>query len=85
LLLGGHDLPAAAKAGKLGVNGAPTTTELVTGLHDLSNESLGGMAPPLRFPKNRQHPVNRWFYLRVQGGEFTTPDGLQPACRAPVA
>jgi len=73
---------AAAKAGKLGVHGAPTSTELYKGLYSLHDETLGGMAPPLTYTKGKPNPIDCWFWMRTKDGKFTDPYGLKPVCHA---
>lgn len=76
----------AAKAGKLGVHGAPTTAELYKGLYALKGDTLGGLAPPLTFTKGKPTPVDCWYWIRVQKGKFTTPYGTKAVCvKPPVA
>jgi branched-chain amino acid transport system substrate-binding protein len=71
---------AAAKAGKVGVTGAPTTQELTNGLYALHGETLGGLAPPLTFKKGQPNPVHCWYWVATKNGKFTTPYGLKPDC-----
>jgi branched-chain amino acid transport system substrate-binding protein len=73
---------AAATAGKLGVSGAPTTTEVYNGLYSaaLKGTTLGGMVPPLDFVQGKVFSNGCWFFMRTQDGHFTTPYGLTPEC-----
>jgi branched-chain amino acid transport system substrate-binding protein len=72
-------LQAAAKAG-----GSTTSAGLTNGLYKLHNETLGGLAPPLTYHRGQQgHPIDCWFYMREQGGKFTTPYGLKASCQKP--
>jgi branched-chain amino acid transport system substrate-binding protein len=73
---------AAAKAGHLGSD--PTPADVVKGLYALHDDTLGGLAPPLTF-SHGVHSVNCWFVMGVQGGKFTTPDGLTTSCEPGVA
>jgi len=75
---------AAAKAGKVGVNGAPTSAEVLTGLYALHADTLGGMAPPLTYKKGVPNPINCWYWIRTQNGKFTTPYGISPVCVTPA-
>jgi branched-chain amino acid transport system substrate-binding protein len=72
---------AAAKAGNLG-NDA-TAASVKKGLYALANETLGGLVPPLTF-KQGPHSVNCWFVGAIQGGAFTTPQGLKTDCEPGV-
>jgi len=73
---------AAAKAGKLGVHGAPTTTEVYNGLYSkaVNGTTLGGLVGPLHFTKGQITHNSCWFYMRTSHGKFTTPYGLKPDC-----
>ena len=73
-------LQAAAQAGKLGVNGPPTSKELYNGLYSLKGVPLGGMSPPLTFKPNQPNPINCWYWMKVSHGKFTTPYGVKPTC-----
>jgi branched-chain amino acid transport system substrate-binding protein len=71
---------AAAKAGHLGVNGAPTSKELYNGLYSLHGVTLGGMAPPLSYKKGQPNPIHCWYWMSIKNGRFATPYGLKPTC-----
>lgn len=73
----------AAKAGKVGVKGAPTAAELLNGLYSLHADTLGGLAPPLTYHKGKATPIDCWYWIRVQNGKFTTPYGTKSVCVAP--
>jgi branched-chain amino acid transport system substrate-binding protein len=73
-------IQAAATAGKLGVNGPPTSKQLYNGLYALKGDTLGGMAPPLTFKKGQPNPINCWYYMKISNGKFTTPYGLKATC-----
>ncbi len=77
-------LAAAAKAGKVGVNGPPSAQQVLNGLYSLHNETLGGLAPPLNYKKGQANPVHCWYWVRTQNGKFTTPYGLKPVCVPPI-
>ena len=53
-------LSAAAKAGGVTSSAAPTAQQLITGLHTLRNNTLGGMAPPLTFKTGVPNPIDCW-------------------------
>ena len=76
----GQLLAAAVKSAHLKSGEPVTSAEIKTGLYSLHGETLGGMAPPLTFRKGAAHPVNCWFWMRLKGGEFTTPYGLKTTC-----
>ncbi len=66
------------------MGGATTSAGIKDGLYKFNSETLGGLTPPLTFAKGQGHKVDCWFYLRVQGGKFTTPYGLKSTCHTPV-
>jgi branched-chain amino acid transport system substrate-binding protein len=69
---------AAAQAGHLGDN--PTPAQVLAGLYDLKNETLGGLTAPLTFTKGKPTSLKCWFYYQVKNGEFTNPFGVSPTC-----
>lgn len=72
---------AAAKAGNLGVNGSPTSAQLLTGLYTMKGATLNGMAPPLTFVAGQPNPVDCWLsYAVLKGGKFSSPYGLKSIC-----
>ncbi len=73
-------LQAAAKGG-----GGTTSADLINGLYSLHGTTLGGLTPPLTYHRGQGHPINCWFYLRVQNEKFTTPYGLNAVCHPPLA
>jgi branched-chain amino acid transport system substrate-binding protein len=73
-------LAEAVKKGKAGAHGPITSAEIITGLHQISNDTLGGMAPPLTYKAGQPNPVHCWFYVGIQGGKFTAPNGATPSC-----
>lgn len=75
-------LDAAAKAGHLGVSGAPTSQELLTGLYSLHNETLGGMVPPLTYKKGAVTAIDCWYWIATKNGKFVMPFGTKPVCRS---
>lgn len=70
----------AAKKANAGKNGPITSAQIIDGLHMISNDTLGGMAPPLTFKANQPNPVHCWFYVGIQNGQFTAPNGATPTC-----
>lgn len=70
----------AAKKANAGKNGPITSAEIISGLHMISNDTLGGMAPPLTFKANQPNPVHCWFYVGIQNNKFTAPNGATPSC-----
>ena len=70
----------AAKKANAGKNGPITSAQIVTGLHLISNDTLGGMAPPLTFKANQPNPVHCWFWVTIQNHKFTAPNGATPIC-----
>lgn len=74
-------LATAAHAGGMTASATPTAKQLVTGLHTLRNNTLGGMAPPLTFKTGVPNPVDCWQgYAVLKNGKFSTPYGLKSIC-----
>jgi branched-chain amino acid transport system substrate-binding protein len=76
----GKMFQAAAIAGHLGVNGTPTSAQLIKGLDSLKGNTLGGLAPALTFTAGKPHPVDCWYYALLKDGKYSTPFGLKPTC-----
>ncbi len=76
----GQEFMAAAEAGKIGIGGAPSASQVLAGADSLKDATLGGLAPGLTFTAGQAHSVTCWFWMRTQNGKFTTPYGLTPAC-----
>jgi branched-chain amino acid transport system substrate-binding protein len=70
------------KAAQLG--GSATSADFIKGLYKLHNDTLDGLTTPLTYAPGKPHPINCWFYLRVQNGKFTTPYGLKAVCHSPI-
>lgn len=74
----GKLLAAAVTASKAG--GTVTSADLLTGLHALHNETLGGISPPLNFTAGKANTTDCWFWMGTKNGKFTEPYGLTPQC-----
>ncbi len=75
-------------AGKLfqaavSASGSSTVTpaSVITGLYNLHEDTLGGLAPPLTYTKGQSANIKCFFLVGVQNGQYTAPQGLQPACQ----
>jgi branched-chain amino acid transport system substrate-binding protein len=55
---------------------AVTPALVTTGLDKVSNDTLGGFAPPLTFTAGKPHPVDCWYVGRVQNGKASQVGGL---------
>jgi branched-chain amino acid transport system substrate-binding protein len=73
---GGLLLAAAVK--NAGVTASTTVTPalVVTGLNKVSNETLGGFAPPLTFTAGKPHTVSCWYTGKIQNGKESQVGGL---------
>jgi len=81
----GEVVAAAIKAAHAGQNGATVTAaETKAGLYDLHGITLNGLVPPLTYHKGTVSPVDCWYWVRTQGGKFTTPYGTAPFCFKPT-
>ena len=64
------------------VSAHPSSAEILAGLWSMHNNSLGGLAPPLTFAKNKPAPAALCaFVMKVQGGVMKSPYGLKTICR----
>ena len=63
-------------------HGAATPAQMKQGLYALHADTLNGTAPALTFTKGKPTSINCWFWMRMQHGKFSTPDGLTPTCHA---
>lgn len=61
-----------------------TSAELTKGLDSLSNETLGGMTPPLSFAAGQDHHVSCSFVIGLANSKFDMPQGDKLLC-APSA
>jgi branched-chain amino acid transport system substrate-binding protein len=63
--------------------GEPLTRErLLEALWSMKGETLGGLAPPLTFIKNKPPPQSRcWFVMKMSKGQFVAPWGSRTFCR----
>lgn len=82
--ISGLMLAKAVQNVNAGSNGPITAQQIFNGLYAFHDETLGGMTPLLNFHKGVPNLVDCWFWIKVQGGKFTTPYGLAPACSKSV-
>jgi branched-chain amino acid transport system substrate-binding protein len=61
-----------------------TSASILTGLYNLHDETLGGLAPPLNFTKGQQAQPNCFFLVGVKNGHYTEPTGVKTAACAPT-
>ncbi len=74
---------AAAKAANLG--NSATGAQVISGLYDLHNETLGGMAPPLSYANDgKGHQIYCSFVQGVQNGQFVMPQNQTLTCAPPA-
>lgn len=70
---------AAAVAAHLGNHATPA--EVIKGLYALHHQTLGGMAPPLTFARNRPTTgIGCNFVMGIKNGHWTLPIGLKTVC-----
>jgi branched-chain amino acid transport system substrate-binding protein len=68
-------------AAKLGEN--PTGEDVLRGLWSLRDDTLGGLTVPLTFREGqRASPTFCYWPVRIQGGQWTAPQGSQPICQS---
>jgi branched-chain amino acid transport system substrate-binding protein len=69
-----------AAALKANMGDHPTASALTSGLRSLSNETLGGLAPPLTFTGSGAAKVNCFYLMGISSGNWSTPFGTAPSC-----
>ena len=64
------------------VGAHPSSAQILAGLWSLRHDTLGGLAPPLTFAKDKPAPGARCaFVMKVQDGVMQSPYGLKTVCR----
>lgn len=63
--------------------GPLTPATVKDGLYALQGETLGGLAPPLTYQRDRPTFIACYFTIGVSAGRFTEPTGLRTACMPP--
>lgn len=64
------------------IGAKPTSAQVLAGLWAMRSNSLGGLAPPLTFAKNKPAPAARCaFVMKVENGVMKSPYGLKTICR----
>lgn len=78
----GQVVSEAAKLGKAGASGSPTSAQILAGLYAMHGDTLGGLAPPLTYTHqaNENSLIKCYFVMDIQNGKFTEPYGLRPQC-----
>jgi branched-chain amino acid transport system substrate-binding protein len=75
----GELFKAAAEAAHLGAN--PTAAQVKAGLATISNNTLGGLTPPLTFTPGSPRTGNNCFFVEaIKNGVFQTPQGEKYTC-----
>lgn len=63
------------------VSSTPTSAEILEGLWSMNARVIGGITPPLTFNRDEPSPhVDCYYVMRIQGGEWVAPRGLDPSC-----
>jgi branched-chain amino acid transport system substrate-binding protein len=57
-----------------------TSASVTSGLYNLHNETLGGLAPPLNFTPGKPGNVKCFFIVAIENGKYTEPQGLKTSC-----
>jgi branched-chain amino acid transport system substrate-binding protein len=71
----------ASVAKKAGLGPDSPTTSLIQALHQVSNDTFGGITPPLTFPAGKAAMVPCSFVAGIKNGNWTEPIGLQTVCQ----
>jgi branched-chain amino acid transport system substrate-binding protein len=76
---------ASAKAfekAAAGIGSTPTSAQVLAGLWSMRGETLGGLAPPLTFVRNKPASDAKCsFVMQVMNGRIAAPFGLKTLCR----
>jgi branched-chain amino acid transport system substrate-binding protein len=69
---------------KVAASAQVTSADVIRGLADFHNDTLGGIAPPLTFGNGTApNPAGKcWFVMGISDGKYITPDGLRAQCQA---
>lgn len=62
---------------------AAASADLVNALHQLDEETLDGLAPPLTFTPDAPTFIPCFYVAGVKDGAFSTPAGKDPICATP--
>ncbi len=77
----GQLFAAAAKAAKFTQIASPTNADVLKGLYQLKNETVGGLAPPLTYKAGKPTgSVSCFFIGGLKNGTFITPYGSKSFC-----
>ena len=63
-----------------GATGIPTSADILAGLKQFKNETLGGMAAGLTFTDPTNKTEGCYFTIKIVKQQFTLPNGATPAC-----
>jgi branched-chain amino acid transport system substrate-binding protein len=76
---------AIGRAAVLGhVGTTPTSDEILAGLHNFKNETLGGLIAPVTYKAGETSFTNCYFVVATKNGKWVAPNGYGPRC-APAA
>jgi branched-chain amino acid transport system substrate-binding protein len=67
-----------AKSANIGPDSTPA--QLIAALHTVSNQTFGGLTPPLTFPAGKPATVPCSFSAGIKNGAFVLPNGLNLIC-----
>jgi branched-chain amino acid transport system substrate-binding protein len=63
-----------------GATGIPTSADILAGLKQFKNETLGGMAAGLTFTDPTNKTEGCFFTIKIVKQQFTLPNGATPGC-----
>jgi branched-chain amino acid transport system substrate-binding protein len=69
---------AVAKSADFGPNSS--SAQLVQALHQVKDDTFGGITPPLTFPAGKSATVPCSFVVGIKNGHWTEPIGLKTVC-----
>jgi branched-chain amino acid transport system substrate-binding protein len=72
---------AVAKLGVAAKTKPLTAQMIIDGLHQIKNDTLGGLTGPLTFPNGPTPSNGCFFYEKLTSSGWTAPRGTKPVCR----
>lgn len=73
----GQEFEAAVKAA---ATDDITSAAVIKGLLSFKGETVGGLTEPLTYSATQPTQLNCWIQIKIVGGKWTEPNGLQRAC-----
>lgn len=76
-----QEIAQALKNSGVSKSATISSSDILKGLYKMNGNTLGGLAPPLRFsPGNTGEHINCWFTMAMKNDKFVAPIGLKLSC-----